>query len=357
MRKLQLALVVLGIVVFAGHDALAQMNRKMIKKNNKRIANYRGRKSSFDKTKSYNAIGITINALNYYGDIAPRPQRISTDISFTRPAIGISYAHRFGPRYTILGQFMYGTLKGSDSNSADAGDLNNGIYRYKRNLSFRNRIKELSVVAVFDLFKNESTYIGRVGWTPYVFLGVAGFINNPEAQAPAKDLDGNSLPEAGKWVKLRPLGTEGQYSTLDPTDANYGIKPYKVLQVAIPFGVGTRFRLNQVMDVWADIGFRYTFTDYIDDVSRNYVDLGALNSNLSRAMSYRTTPEIIAKLNDPIMVTYTARNGQPYTVLAGYGQEYPTNNRGSKKDRDIYMVTSIKLTYILGATFHKAKFR
>jgi len=115
--------------------------------------------------------------------------------------------------------------------------------------------------------------MGRVSWTPYGFIGVAGFLNNPEAQAPATDLQGNSLPEAGKWVKLRPLGTEGQYSTLDPTDANYGIKPYKVAQIAIPFGIGIRLKLNQVMDFSAEWGFRYTFTDYLDDVSRNYVGL------------------------------------------------------------------------------------
>jgi hypothetical protein len=31
--------------------------------------------------------------------------------------------------------------------------------------------------------------------------------------------------------------------------------------------------------------------------------------------------------------------------------------RGNKNDRDIYMVTTIRLTYILGKNFHRAKFR
>ncbi len=353
MRKLQLAVVVLVLVAFGSHDALGQFNRKSIKKNNKRIANFRGKKSSFDKTKRYNAIGLSVNALNYYGDIAPRPSKLSTDISFTRPAIGLSFAHRFGPRYTLQAQFMYGNLKGSDNKSADQNDKDNGIYRYQRNLSFRNQIKELSVVAVFDLFENESTYIGRVAWTPYVYVGAAGFLSNPEAQAPATDLQGNALPEAGKWVKLRPLGTEGQYSTLDPTDVNSGIKPYKVAQVAIPFGLGIRLRLTEVLDFWADLGFRYTFTDYLDDVSRNYVDLGVLNSNLAKAMAYRSGE--LGTLKSPY--SYTARDGVTYTVEQGYGSEHKDNMRGSKNDRDIYMVTSFRVTYILGATFHRAKFR
>ena len=344
--------VVLGLAVIP--ESYAQMNRKSIKKNNKRIASYRGRKSSFGKEKRYNSLGFSVNAVNYYGDLAPRPQRVSTDISFTRPGFGLSFIHRFGPRYSLRAEFMYATLKGSDNSSADPNDLENGIFRYQRNMSFRNRIKELSVIAMFDLFDNQSTYISRVKWTPYAFLGVAAFHHNPQAQAPATDLNGNALPEAGQWVDLRPLGTEGQNADLLDTDVNFGIEPYKSLQIAIPFGVGARFRLNEVMDFSAEIGFRYTFTDYLDDVSQNYVDLGVFGSNeLAKAMSYRNN-----ELGPPTSpLTYVGRDGQTYTVQNGYGHEFRDNLRGSKADRDIYMVTSLKLSYILGATFHKAKFR
>lgn len=358
MRKLWLAVLVIVLAMFAADESMAQLNRRTIKKNNKRIASFRGRKSHFGKDKIYNAVGFSVNALNYYGDLSPLPQRVSTDISFTKPGLGISFAHRFGPRYTLQAQFMYGVLKGSDNESADKNDLENGVFRYKRNLSFRNQIKELSLVAVFDLFKNQGNYISRAKWTPYGFLGVAAYLHNPQALAPATDLNGNPLPEAGKWVDLRPLGTEGQYSTLDPTDVNYGAKPYKLLQFAIPFGVGVRLRVNEVMDIWGDVGFRYTFTDYLDDVSQNYVDLGVLKSDLARAMSYRTNELNLSTSNR----TYTGRDGKSYIVEPGYGEEYRGtdgigNVRGSKADRDIYMVTSIRLTYILGATFHRAKFR
>lgn len=318
------------------------------------MSSFKGRKLGF-KNKAYNAFGFSINALNYYGDLSPKPQNVSTDISFTRPALGLNFMHRFGPRYTLLSQFMFGTLRGADSESADFGDQENGKYRYQRNLSFRNRITELSVLAYFDLFENDATYLSRVKWTPYVYAGLTGFLHNPQAQAPARDLSGNALPEAGQWVDLRPLGTEGQYSTLDPTDANGGIKPYSKIQVAIPIGVGARFRLNDVMDLWADIGFRYTFTDYLDDVSSNYVDLGVLKSPLAQAMSYRSNELPASQL--PALQTYIARDGNAYQTIPGYGREHPDNMRGSKKDRDIYMVTSLRITYIIGATFHKAKFR
>jgi len=318
---------------------------------------YRGRKSWFGKEKVYSMVGVSVNALNYYGDLSPKPGRFSTDISFTRPAIGLSFAHRFGPRYTLTASFMYGTLRGADVESADPGDLDNGIFRFKRNLSFRNRIKELSVVASIDLFENQATYISRVAWTPYAFIGVAVFHHNPQAQAPETDVNGNPLPEAGKWVDLQPLGTEGQHSTLQEGDANYGIKPYKRIQVSIPFGIGARFRLNELLDLSAEIGFRYLFTDYIDDVSKSYVDLGVFGNNqLAKSMSYRTG-EIL-----PGDHTYIGRDGQSYNVVSGYGEENTdingnTNVRGSKNDKDIFMVTTIKLTYILGKSFHRAKFR
>jgi hypothetical protein len=362
MRQLVYLMIVACVLLATA--SYGQMNRKAIKKNNRRISHFKGKKHHFGKGKVYNSIGFSLNAINYYGDLAPRPNRFSTDISFTRPGIGFSFSHRFGPRYTVVSSFMYGNLRGSDVESADAGDLGNGLFRYQRNLSFRNRIKELSVVGTFDLFENQSTYISRVLWTPYAFIGLAVFHHNPQAQAPAFDLNGQPLPEAGRWVNLQPLGTEGQYADLESTDANAGIKPYKLIQFAIPFGLGVRFRLNEVMDFAAELGFRYTFTDYLDDVSQSYVDLGVFQNNeLAKALSYRSgeIPVFAPDSGNPLLRTYIGRDGQSYTVIVGYGEEYNhagySNVRGSKKDRDVFMVTTFRLTYILGKTFHRAKFR
>ncbi|MGC4023281.1 MAG: DUF6089 family protein [Cyclobacteriaceae bacterium] len=360
MRKFYIGLVVLILTSGLSLESFAQFNRKAIRRNNKRIATFTGKKH-FGREKVYSGVGFSLNALNYYGDLAPLPSRFSTDISFTKPGFGISFFHRFGPRYTLVGQFMFGTLKGSDAQSAKGGV--DGDYRKLRNLSFRNQIKELSINFVFDLFENDGSYINRVRWTPYAFIGVAAFLHNPQAQEPAKFLDGTVNKDAGKWVDLQSLGTEGQQSstsTLKPGDANFGIKPYSLLQVAIPFGVGARFRINEVLDLWADIGFRYTFTDYLDDVSRNYADVGAFKDDtqkgkLAQAMSYRTNE--VAPNNEAPYIS--SHNGKTYQLYSnqGYGVEAWYNKRGNKSSRDIYMVTSVKITYILGATFHRAKFR
>ncbi|MCA6378384.1 MAG: hypothetical protein IM574_12060 [Cytophagales bacterium] len=333
MRKLCFALLSVLFLVGLSFDSFAQFNRKLIKKNNKAVSKYRGKKRGFGRKNVYTGVGFSINALNYFGDLAPTPSTFSTDISFTAPSFGLSLFHRFGPRYTLQVQYLYASLKGSDQESASKDNENK--FRYQRNMSFRNRIHELSAVAYFDLFENQATYISRVGWTPYAYIGLAAFYQNPQAQAPTNDLRGSALAEAGQWVDLQPLKTEGN--------------SYSLIQFAVPFGAGARFRINEVFDLWADIGFRYTFTDYLDDVSGNYVDLNTL-STLGQAMAYRTNE----------LAGYPTSGGVPsdlagVNVQPGYGKA--GDKRGSPNQNDIYMVTSIRLTYILGATFHKAKFR
>ena len=335
MGKLCFAVLSVALLFGSAGESFAQFNRKSIKKNNKRIAHYRGKKSGFARQNVYSGIGVSINALNYFGDLSPSPSKLSTDLSFTKPGFGVSLFHRFGPRYTLLAQYMYGTIKGSDAESAALGSAESEP-RNLRNLSFSNSIHELSVLAYIDLFDNQATYISRVKWTPYLYVGGALYLHNPQAIAPKTDLTGQPLAEAGQYVDLQPLKTEG--------------KAYGLVQFAIPFGAGARFRLNEVMDLWADFGFRYTFTDYLDDVSSTYTDLTKLTP-LGQAMSYRTN-ELAGypKAGNTLPSGITGVD-----VQYGYGRE--GDKRGGVNENDIYMVTSIRLTYILGATFHKAKFR
>jgi len=368
MRKLGSIIIILFLCIAWG-SADAQLSRKRIRKNNKRIANFKGRKTHFAKEKRYNYLALSLNAFNYFGDLAPLNKTASTDISLTRPAIGVMFGHRFGPFYSLRASFTYGTIRGNDFNSADPGDAD-ARFRYVRNLHFRNRIKELTVVGVFDLFKNESTYISRVEWTPYAFTGITVFHHNPQAIAPEFDLQGNPLPEAGEWVDLQPLGTEGQFADLEEGDVNAGIEEYSKIQIAIPLGIGVRYRLNQVFDLSFEMSFRYLFTDYIDDVSQNYVDLGVFDSELAKALSYRSNEltdavsgderdlsnENISPINSN-RLTYVGRDGQTYNVVSGYGSEFLNNKRGGSDDNDMYFVTTLKVAYIIGATFRRAKFR
>lgn len=363
MRLFSVLLVLLSLAVVFPSEA--QMNRRRIKQNNKRMRNFIGFKNTFGKVKRYNSLEFSINALNYLGDIVPRANWGSTPISFTRPGFTASWAHRFGPRYTFRAGISYGRLQSDDFEVADpTGE--NSQYRWVRNASFRNDIWELQAVAIFDLFKNEGTSLNRVDLTPYMLVGAALFHHNPKALAPNEMVlrtDGPvTLPEGGSWVALQPLGTEGQFADLDPDDANYGNKPYSLWQFAIPIGVGVRYRLTDQLDISMDFTFKWLFTDYLDDVSKHYVDLGVLDSDLARAMSNRARDATSAK-GSPRDVTgwatntYIGRDGVEYEVISGFGQEGFSNVRGSSDVNDLYYVTSIRIAYVLGAKWRRAKFR
>ncbi len=238
--------------------------------------------------KEYSSVGLSLHFLNYYGDLSPMPHRVRTHLPSTRPGIGVSYFRKKGPQFGVQGELLYGEIRAADVDSADPKDASNGIYRYNRNLSFRNRLVSLSGLLVFDLHKNNGYYHHRVHLTPYAFAGLSVFYHNPKAKAPLVDLHGNALPEGGRWVSLRPLGTEGQYARLEPGDANFGIRPYALVQPSFPVGAGMRQRIHHIWDVSAEVRFWFLFTDYVDDVSQNYVDLGVLKTELARAMAYRS---------------------------------------------------------------------
>ncbi len=350
------------MALFFASDAYGQRRSKTyLKKKNKMVSRYKGGSIRFDKNKRYVNLGASVDALNYFGDLAPKSKMASTNISLTRPAFSVYGTYRFQPNLSFRGSFSWGRITGDDFGSADPFD-DEGRFRYVRNLSFRNDIKELAFVGIYDLFSNHGTFLNRVKFTPYAFAGVAVFHHNPKGKVPELDKLGNPLEEAGQWVPLRPLGTEGQLSE------HYDVKQYSLVQPSIPFGVGIRAKLQKRLDFEFEIGYRFLFTDYLDDVSGMYVDLGALDSELARAMSDRSREPVGIMKGQPRdfeaiestvrLTTYTSPyNNQQYTVYGGFGQEHPDNNRGMSSDKDIYIVTSFKISYIISGSFKRAKFR
>jgi hypothetical protein len=300
-----------------------------------------------------------VSSLNYFGDLVPRNTAASFDLSFTRPSLGAEWRYRFHQNMFFRGSFMWGRIRGSDSDSADPNDPKDegAKFRHARNLNFRNDIKELSAIVSFDLFSNYGTFLNRQRFTPYVFAGVAAFHHNPRGLAPDTDRDGNPLPEAGQWVELRPLGTEGQYDDTYYPD----VKPYSNFQVAFPGGIGIRWLLDKRWDLEAELTYRYLITDYIDDVSGDFVDLGVLDGQLAKTMADRSmdSPNPVTGI-----ISYTGVDGQTYTTRAGYGHD-PTLNPGytgganvrGLEGSDGMLAFSVRIVYILTGSFQRAKFR
>lgn len=341
MKKLYILIGLAICILFPIDEAFAQ-RRDNYRGN---IAKFRGFKKKFPDQNKYISIGLSANAINYFGDLAPKPSKVSTDISMTRPGLGLVASYRVGPRISVKGAFSYGRVMADDNGKGAAG-TDESIYRQMRNLSFRNDIKELALMGVFDLYKHNRSHISRLQFTPYAFVGLAVFHHSPQG----KVSDDFNAPEAGKWIDLEPLGTEGQYVT------GSGVSKYSKIQVAIPLGIGIRYKLSQEFDLAFEIGYRHLFFDHLDDVGGNYIDKNRFGDNaLARAMSDRSGEFV------PATVPYNSPYGDTYLVVPGYGHENSNgapNIRGNSNDKDIYVITSLQLTYIFGPNSRKqAKFR
>jgi len=272
----------------------------------------------FTNKKTYNSVGVHLNAMNYFGDIVPQSDFTSERFKSTRPNLGISFSRRFSPRFGARAAFAWGRITGDDLKSASPNEAEN-LPRYQRNLRFRNDIKELSAVLTVDLFENRGNYLKRPDFSPYAFAGVAVFAHNPKAE------DAN-----GTLVELQPLGTEGQ---LSPNAAANGYPDtYSKVQISIPFGAGVRYKLDRNWDLGFEIGWRKTFTDYLDDVSSNYV-------------------------KDPLVDIPTEKGREMANRSGGNPSHGNGQQRGDKTDKDWYIVAGFNLTYILPTNVKSPKFR
>jgi hypothetical protein len=233
-----------------------------------------------------------------------------------------------GVRYKILqplsvkGAITYGMLSGDDAKAKDK-------YRKDRNLSFRSPIIEFSAQLEYSIIpepltqryssrrNKKFTFRSLLNINTYVFAGVAGFYFNPKAK---DDGPGGT----GKWVALQPLGTEGQ-------GLMEGREKYHRFQLAIPFGFGLKYALNRQISVGLEYGARWTFCDYIDDVSTTYIDNNWLASKDPQA----------ARLADKSIQTNDDSDPLPnVTYSAG-------ERRGESKYNDYYMFTIVSVTYKL----------
>lgn len=186
--------------------------------------------------------GIQVGASNYLGDLAP-----SFALDATHEHVGLFYKKNRGSGFVAWKHGLsYGRISGSDANFK-ANNL--------RNLDFRTMLLEFSTQFEFNFQK---FFIGLRAekFTPYAFIGLGATYFNPQGS-----LD-------GKWHNLRPLATEGQ--------GLGGPKPYANLVLVMPMGGGLKWVIGRRAIISAHCGFRYAFTDYIDDVSGVYFDKSTL---------------------------------------------------------------------------------
>jgi hypothetical protein len=226
------------------------------------------------------AITAGFGANYYVGDLTDNSFASGIRIS---PNFSAGIQQRINDRLHLRAELLWYQIAGADS-------LSNEFGKVERNLSFRARNLELSVVGIFHFINKSSNAEGRARFVPFAIFGIGVTTNDPKAE-----LDGTIY-------SLRPLALEG---------VEYGKYAF-----VMPMGGGVRAKINEAIDVSLEGSYRITFTDYLDDVSNVYIQ----------------------------------HNEFPAVALADRSLTQPKaigDQRGDPSNMDGYFIMSLKLQYYL----------
>ena len=190
-----------------------------------------------------------------------------------------------------------GMLEGDDKLAPNKGG--DEVFRLERNLNFRTKLLEGYAAVEFypSVFLEQYDDLkGKL--RPYGIIGVGVYHFNPQTQ-----------DNSGNWVALQPLHTEGQGFPEYPDRKNY-----KLTQMELPMGFGFKYYLKENMFIGLEVLHRKLFTDYVDDVSTDYIDpiyfdkyLSPANAALARQLNYRGTYSSVTRPSDVV----GAQRGDP----------------------------------------------
>jgi len=257
-------------------------------------------------------------ATNFLGDLGGANQVGTHGIKdfnwpAVRPDFDVGYRYRTTRNTALKTDVIYARLAGDDKYTEEP-------FRHNRNCNFRSPVVELSEQFQYCFVRERTHHIynlkGVRGWkyiqvTSYLFGGASLMYFDPHGEW------------NGQWYALRPLSTEGE--GLIPTR-----RKYSLFQPVIPLGIGFKFALNDKWSVGIEYGIRITFTDYIDDVSKTYVD-----------------PKLLMQEKGPVAVHFAnpTNNSLPSQYGNSANVTAPGQERGDPTHKDSYMLSFITFYY------------
>ncbi len=295
----------------------------------------------------YSKVGFGVGTSTYFGDLAGYRQPLKALTTMPRWNAGLMFTRQFTPRVGVRASFTWVRISGDDYTFSKSDPVKYTA-QFIRNLHFRNDVKEFAIIGTYDFIASGRTPRDRPKVTPYALLGVALAAHNPKALT-GRPSEGQR-DSTQQWVALQPLGTEGQ------GQPGYA-KPYSLVTIAIPVGLGVKYKLSEFLELAAEVRVTPTLSDYLDDVGGPYPNQADLTTPLGRAFSNRGIA-IGSSGNASFIEQYAARSGdnrqQGYDRIVAAGgvpSEYTQRGGGSKIPllKDSYMLTSFQIHYIIPA--------
>lgn len=272
--------------------------------------------------------GVMTGVSNYLGEIGGREKKgrpfiMDVKLAKTRWNESFYFRYRFHQMLAVNVSLNYLRIEGADKLSTNPG-------RRYRNLSFRNDIYDLEATLqwlIFDTKKPIGVYPrASIYFTAFAFVGFGGFHHNPKTNY------------QGSWVELQPIKTEGV------TYSKWGY--------CVPVGLGFYVTINKrrrAHRIGLQVNWRYTNTDYLDDISTVYKNPADLPSATAVALSNRN-PEL------PKQPVGSAGNYGWQGVDAD-GNEINKAPRGNSANKDSYMSLNISYGIAIKSRYTKSKGR
>lgn len=228
-------------------------------------------------------IGVTGGGAGYIGDLNQ-----NNPVQISGLSGGVFVKRNFNSQVSFRLHYTYGQIQAQDSKSSS-------LQFQERNLKFKTSLNDVSTLIDFNFFDYAAG--GRQGkrFTPYLFAGVGVCLFKPTAAY------------NGENYRLDKLKTEGQAGA------------YKNYTLTIPYGGGIKYNYSGAFSIFSEIGYRSTFTDYLDDVSGVYPAF----------KKYVGDYPNIVNLSDP--------------SLHGTGEA--GSQRGDFRKRDTYLFVSIGISF------------
>jgi hypothetical protein len=234
----------------------------------------------------------------------------------------------------IRAEAAFGNIMANDDvlNSVPLTDISSA--RYNRNLNFKSKITEFSIIAEIYpknlLISQDSRESSLSILSPYLLGGIGYYSFNPQG-----DLN-------GRLIDLQPLRTEGQ-GFYD------GKELYKLKQTNIPLGIGVKFEVSPIVKIRSEFVYRMLSTDYLDDVSTRYISTSI----------YGGGSDVVPFKQQALAYGFLDANGTTSkydNVLAWYSQgsnfdpsDAEGKKRGDPTHNDSYFSFNIKVGIMLSS--------